>query len=1069
MTARRAVIAVTALCPLAGALELNIGIDSLGGAALAAKIEKTFTAADSLYTKGMDALDKNDFETAVRCFDDALQLFPDFSEARNNLGVVKYRKGDIGGAQEIWEKLAVKDPRCAVASYNLALVKIHERQYDAAIRLLERALKAEATLVEARVRLGAIHLERGERRKGLEILRKAYQTAPAHPDAWSFYSYALVENGDTSGAIAVLKKNSDKVEALKLLGRIESARKNYPAAAHYFSQAARAGTDPAMLLELANTQAEAKDCKGVLQTLNAYFSRNVAPTADAFLMAGIAAKECGDISAAQGYFEKGSQDFPQDGILRYNLGQIYFYLKKYEQAENTWGGLSDTLQDPSLLYLRAINAKRQNDLSAAESLIRRALEFDDRAEFHDFLGVILYRKGNGNEAETEFRKALRLNPNLRSAQINLALSARSAAELSAATAALAQRLASCPEDSCSDIALQLSILYYYQKMTDRAVSVLASVKESELDERICRTLAMYYRDLHEWNKVIATLEVAVKRFVTDPQTDYELAEAYLTAGFYSKAVERLHLLLARWQQNPWRIYYQLGYAYLEQNDLVNARECLEKSLNGRKDNAASRGLLAFIYNREGDVAQARELWKKNLNDDPSNAVLWVNMGLSYERDGKSEEALAYYKKAAELKHDDPQIQINIGNVYAAAGQYTDALAAYRQALNSPKRESAAYNIFLVYLKKRDKEEAEKPFALLEKEFASSADTKRARSEMALWNNDTARAIAVLDGLADKDAGDWVRLSQLFAARGVSQKARECLSRVPDEAQWESERAGIQAELAFQAGNYEKVVRLVREGRDTGFVSQYNCALAYYQLKRYTDALAIAECLVKAAKGPDRADLCRLAGNAAFGLKQWEKARQWYLQLSNVEARDPVVQYNLAVASYNLGDVDGAWIYYGRAREIDPKIRNADIEKRYGAAHSPSGAGQTVFAPIDSLYNAAVDMQRAGNDSAAEKIYVQIVAQDSLYTMAWNNLGTIYGKRGEIDKAEHAYQKAVEKKHDIPETYANLVNLYIALEEFTKARQWLVKGQGHNPDSDVLKDLKEKIVAAEKKTKKKQGE
>jgi tetratricopeptide (TPR) repeat protein len=1065
MTAYRECIAVMAFISLSGAVELNFEIDSIEGGALTAKIMKTITKADSLNTTGLEALDKNDPETAMRCFDEALRVLPGYSDAQNNRGVVKFRNGDIGGAQEIWEKLAVKDPGYAIVSYNLSLVQIHEKQYNAAIRLLERALKADKQFVEPLVRLGVIYCERGEKGKGLDFLRRAYKLAPAHPDAWSFYSWALVENGDTSGAIAVLTKNSDKVEALKLLGRIEGARKKPAAAAQYLSQAANLGGDPSILLELAGMQMEARDCKGAQQTLKSYFGRNTAPAADAFLLAGIAAKECGDISTSQNYFEQGLKNFPQDGILRYNLGQVYFYQKKNDQAENTWAGLSDTLQDPSLLYLRAINAKHTNNGAAAESLIRRALEFDDRAEFHDFLGVILYRKGNGKGAEEEFRKAVKLNPSLRSAQLDLALSTRSGAELSAATKTLEQRLGSCMEDSCADIALQLSVMYYYQKMPDRAAAVLNNVKENARDERIYRSLALYYRELHDWGKVIAALETAVTKYVTDPQTDCELAESYLMAGFYPKAIERFNLLLNRWQQNPWRIYYQLGYAYLEQNDIARARECFEKSLNSRKDNAASRGMLAFIYNREGNVGQARELWKKNLNDDPSNAALWVNMGLSYQHDGNYEEALTYYKKAAELKNGDPQIQINVGNVCAEMGHYTDALAAYRQALNSPKREGAAFNMFLVYAKKRDREQAEKSLRLLENEFATSAGTKRARSEMALWSNDTAAAVSLLESLPDKEAGDWVRLSQVYAARGQQQKAEACLAKVPEEPQWKSERDGIHAQRAFQEGNYGEVVRLVRESRDTGFASQYNLALAYYQLKRYDDALATAEHLVKTAAGGDRADLCRLAGNAAFGLKQWKNARQWYLQLSNVEAHSPVVQYNLAVASYNLGDVDDAWKYYGRAREGDPKISNADIEKRYAAAHGSTVTGQALMSLPDSLYNAAVDMQNAGSDSAAEEVYLRIVAKDSLYNMAWNNLGTIYGKRGEIEKAEQAYRRAVEKKHDIPETYANLVNLYIAIEEFTKARQWLIKGQGHNPDSDLLKDLKEKIVAAEKKAKK----
>jgi tetratricopeptide (TPR) repeat protein len=107
-----------------------------------------------------------------------------------------------------------------------------------------------------------------------------------------------------------------------------------------------------------------------------------------------------------------------------------------------------------------------------------------------------------------------------------------------------------------------------------------------------------------------------------------------------------------------------------------------------------------------------------------------------------------------------------------------------------------------------------------------------------------------------------------------------------------------------------------------------------------------------------------------------------------------------------------------------------------------------------------------NDSAAEKLYLQVIAKDPLYSLAWNNLGAIYGKWGEIGKCEQSYQKAIEKKHDIPETYANLVNLYIELEDFSKARKWLIKGQGHNPESEVLKDLQKKIADAEAKKGKK---
>lgn len=73
---------------------------------------------------------------------------------------------------------------------------------------------------------------------------------------------------------------------------------------------------------------------------------------------------------------------------------------------------------------------------------------------------------------------------------------------------------------------------------------------------------------------------------------------------------------------------------------------------------------------------------------------------------------------------------------------------------------------------------------------------------------------------------------------------------------------------------------------------------------------------------------------------------------------------------------------------------------------------------------------------------------------------MYGVRGDIDNAENSYTKAIEKRYDIPEAYANLVNLYIELEEFTKARKWIIKGMGHNPGSELLEGLREKITQAE---------
>ncbi len=1048
------------------AMELEFDFDPADENALPAAIGKVVSEAYEMNRQGLEALERRDYDAALAAFDEALKILPDYSDAENNRGVAYFRRGNIGEAQSIWEKLAVREPDYATARYNLGLIFLHERKLEASLRLFEQAVKSEGRFVEALVRCGTVCMELGRRSKGLEYLRKAYKIAPDHPDTWSFLGYALVSGGDTAEALKILRKQESKPNALRLLGSIESSRKNHRKAALYFSKAVEKGADPSILVELASLQMEAGACREALSTIRTFLSGKARRPADAYLTAGLAAKECGTIEEAQNFFEEGVRFFPRDPILAHNLGQIFFYRKQYDRAEQVWEGMSDSVQDPSLMYLRALAARKRGDLKGAGRYVREALSIDNRAEFHDLLGVIHHQENDDARAEKEFRKALALNPELRSAQLNLALLSSKDGDLDEAVGGLERRVKSCTGDECADLSFQLALLYHRKRMTVKAAEVLAGIREPEKDERIYRHLALFYRELQEWGKAIEALEAAAKNLVLEPQTEYELAESYLLGGHPARAAERFLQLIPRWTENPWRLHYQMGYAWLEQNNLDEAQRCFEKSIRSRSDNVAAKGLLAFVLNRKGKVEEARSMWEKNLRDDPSNPALWINMGLSLERDRRFAEALDHYEKASRLTPGDRELQINIGNAYSGLGRYTDAINAYTLALDSPKRNLAAYNALIAAIKNRDMERAGKMSGILEREFGGSPHAKRGGAEMALLKGDTARAQKVLEELGEKEEADWLALARIHASRGSTEKARECLARLPDDASWKPEIAAVEAQIAFSRGEYARAMQFMRESGDTAFTGQYNIALTAYHAKQFAEALEISRRLSGKTAGKDRADVCRLAGNSAFSLRLWDEARQWYLQLSSVDAGNAVVQYNLAVAYYNLGRTEDSWKYYQRARGFDPSIYNKDIEARYRSTKGTGAADSTpVLDSAEVLYNRGVELQRHGNDSAAEKLYKKAVAKDPGCSPAWNNLGAIYGKRGDIDNAEKAYFKAIEKRHDVPETYANLINLYIELEEFAKARKWTIKGIGHNPDSEVLEGMRERIQTAEAEVKK----
>ncbi|MDR0305289.1 MAG: tetratricopeptide repeat protein [Chitinispirillales bacterium] len=1046
---------------------------SAGADPLTAAILK---AADNAYEanmRGLDAIDKKNYAAAISSFDEALNIFPNYSDALNNKGVALYRQGNVGSAQRAWEAVVKMDPQYALAYYNIGLLFLHERKPEEAKKQFELALRHNKKFTEAIVRLGVMQMEAGNLAAAVDQFARAYKATPVHQDAWNFYSHGLILTGDTGRAVTVLRAAGENSAALSQLGRIEGVRGNHRASADYFSRAVRLGSTSALLLELALAQTNAGSCKEALSTLSDYFSKEKTPSVDSWLLAGFAANACEGVSKALEYYQRGLRQYPNDQLLRANAAQIYFNQKNYEQAQKLWDGLVESLTEPSVFYKRAIAARALNDLPGAERFIQRAISMDEKAEYHDFLGVLYHTRGNGARAEEHFRKALKLDPNNASAQLNLAMKSSNSADLTAAVAEASKQLASC-KSKCADIALRLSVLYYHQRKTNDAISTLMSVREQDRNIAVYRHLAIYYKEQRDYEKAFSALETAASRFTLDPKTEYELAEIYLTAGKPDKAVKLFTALLPKWKENLWRLHYQLGYAYMEMNDLQMAKASFEKSLSIRSDNPASRGLLAFVLNRMGETEKARAHWEKNVKEDPNNPVIFINLGLSHENKGEYEKALENYRKALSLKPSEKAVNINMGNAYQALNKIPEALTAYNLALESEKRQEAAWSIFLLARKRNDMERAQRMHAILRKEFPSSVYCARASAEMDLLKGDTAKALISFEAIKEKDAHDWHMLSKIYAGRGDNQKTQNALSKLPSGGEWEYEKKLIRAQLAFRSSDFRNAFSLYKEiintqqGAKGLFAAEdmdiymYNMVLSAHNAGMHKEAVETSNDIIKKVHGKNRTEILRVAANSSLAIKDWNNVKKWFDLIVTQEPRNAAAQFNLAAAHYNLGEIEAAYERYQRARAIDKTIKNNDIENRY--AQFKSGVSPTtqkevkqpaVNDTLDKWYNEAVDLHNSKKEAQAEKLYKKILERDPSYSLAWNNLGAIYGARGELEQARDAYMKALENSGS-PETYANLVNIFIALEDAAQARAFVKKGLTDNPGSRTLVRLEKQV-------------
>ena len=140
----------------------------------------------------------------------------------------------------------------------------------------------------------------------------------------------------------------------------------------------------------------------------------------------------------------------------------------------------------------------------------------------------------------------------------------------------------------------------------------------------------------------------------------------------------------------------LGKTYVKQGRLDDAMTAVEKAIEIQVDNTEAHYQLAQIYVKRGErkkAASAMAFFKVLRQTDPllQEAETWVkrhpddarghnNLGIVYLARRRSEDAVASYKRAISLAPDLATAHYNLGHAYHKQEQMSLAIAAYQQAL-----------------------------------------------------------------------------------------------------------------------------------------------------------------------------------------------------------------------------------------------------------------------------------------------------------------------------------------------------------------------------------------------------
>jgi tetratricopeptide (TPR) repeat protein len=82
-------------------------------------------------------------------FEKAIQLYPGYGAAYNNLGVMAMNAGDAQGGEENFKKSMTADPKYAAAYMNLSKIKLQQGRAADAKALLQTATQLDGSNLEA--------------------------------------------------------------------------------------------------------------------------------------------------------------------------------------------------------------------------------------------------------------------------------------------------------------------------------------------------------------------------------------------------------------------------------------------------------------------------------------------------------------------------------------------------------------------------------------------------------------------------------------------------------------------------------------------------------------------------------------------------------------------------------------------------------------------------------------------------------------------------------------------------------------------------------------------------------
>ena len=691
--------------------------------------------------------------------------------------------------------------------------------------------------------------------------------------------------------------------------------------------------------------------------------QNDARFAEAHYLLAQAATKLGDGRTAVLELSKTIEIQPEHYKAHLDLANLLILAGQFNEAKQHLDKVAQNEPDDPEVYIALANYYAgTNNIPSALANMQKAIQKDPKhSDSYLNLALLELRGQQWDAAEANFKKAVELNPKSTNGLILLGNFYQARGRFPEAEQMYRQSIASASDDPNPRLSLaglymaenkysqaedylrqskkdfpsnsegyrMLGNFYYGNNQFDKAATEYASLyQEHPKDILVKKNYIQLLILLNRVDEARKLNDEVIKAKADDSDAQVYKAEIDIRSGKASDAIPILQAVLKADPDNAAIAHYQLGLAYDQTGDSSKAEGEWRAAVQQRPDLVEAHRALAGVAIHRGDPSGLAQEADQIISIQPAAPDGYLLRAVA-EIDRKHFPAAdEYLKKSLEREPNNPAAYVQLGNLRVAQNQYAEAQKAYQQALDrDPNLVEAMGGVLNVDLLQK---QPDKAIATL-------------RTQLAKY---------------PKNAGFYIMLGELL----MEQK---------------KDLAGAEAE-------FRQASELAKDNTEA------MVKLAAVQAARGATDDALKTCSDGSKANPREIGFYLLAGGIYEGKQDWDRAKQQYQKVLEIQSDNPLASNNLAyVMLQQGGNVDVAFAMAQTARQKMPDNPNTADTLGWAFYHK-------------QVYKSAITL------------FKEAVTKDPNNPLFNYHLGLAYAKNGQGALARQQLDRVVRLRPDFPD-------------------------------------------------------